>query len=213
MSNPGRESRNPVLSTPGRNGPKAVVMIIVALHLCSVLPALIGFECAAPPPPCAAYTETELIFLGTVTELGKGQEAGVARMRIDKTYKGALKETVNLFDDGMCNGPHLEVGQQYLMYTYDNGTGYLPARGCTRSRHVRFAKEDLAFLIGLSKAPATSRLLGQVSTLRSGVASEERAPAAGASVKIEGEGTKTERHDGSAWALLVLRAQAWVLPC
>ena len=173
-------------------------MIIVAIHLCGVLPALIACECAPPPPPCAAYTETELIFLGTVTELGKGQEAGVARMRIDKTYKGVAKRTVNLLDDGMCDGPHLEVGQQYLMYTYDNGTGYLPARGCTRSRHVRFAKEDLVFLNALSKAPATSRVLGQVSTLRSGVVSEEGEPAAGASVEIEGEGQRrkgtTDQH-------------------
>jgi protocatechuate 3,4-dioxygenase beta subunit len=187
MSNPGRESRNPILSTPGRHGPKAIVMVVVAVHLGAVLPTLIGCECAPPPPPCAAYTETELIFLGTVTELGKGQEARVARMRIDKTYKGVLKRTVNLFDDGMCDGPHLEAGQQYLMYTNDNGTDYLPARGCTRSRHVRFAKEDLAFLNGLSKAPATSTVLGQVSTLRSGVISEDGKPAAGASVEIEGE--------------------------
>src|SRR3954452_866080 len=92
---------------------KAIGMIVVAVHLCDVLPALIACECAPPPPPCAAYTETELIFLGTVTELGKGQEAGVARMRIDKTYKGVAKRTVNLLDDGMCDGPHLEVGQKY----------------------------------------------------------------------------------------------------
>src|SRR5579859_6358465 len=101
MSNPGRESRNPVLSAPGRHGPKAIVMIVVAIHLCDVLPTLIGCKCAPPPPPCAAYTETELIFLGTVTELGEGHEAGVARMRIDKPYKGLFKKTVNLFDDGM----------------------------------------------------------------------------------------------------------------
>src|ERR1700742_4796976 len=124
MFNQGRESRNSVLSTPGRLGRNPIVMIAVAIHLCDVLPTLIGCECVPPPPPCAAYTETELIFLGTVTELGKGQEAGLAHMRIDKPYKGLLKKTVNLFDDGMCDGPHLEVGQKYLMYTYDTGLGY-----------------------------------------------------------------------------------------
>jgi protocatechuate 3,4-dioxygenase beta subunit len=198
MFNQGRESRNSVLSTPGRIGRNAIVMIVVAIHLCDVLPTLIGCECAPPPPPCAAYTETELIFLGTVAELGNGKDAGVVYMRVDKAYKGLLEKTVKLFDDGMCDGPHLEVGQQYLMYTHDNGTGYLPARGCTRSRHVRFAKEDLTFLSGLSKAPATSRVLGQVSTLRSGVISEKGNPAAGASVEIEGEGQRrkgtTDQH-------------------
>src|SRR5215475_10550974 len=119
-SSPGG-SRKPVVSSPGWQTAKAIGMIVVAIHLCDVLPTLIGCECAPPPPPCAAYTETELIFLGTVTELGKGQEAGVVYMRTDKAYKGLLEKTVKLFEYGMCDGPHIEVGQQYLMYTHDNG--------------------------------------------------------------------------------------------
>ena len=44
-------------------------------------------------------------------------------MSIDRAYKGTLNKTVELFDDGMCDGPDLEIGRQYLMYTRTTLTG------------------------------------------------------------------------------------------
>src|SRR5580658_10486706 len=106
----------------------AVVVIVAAIHLGVLAPHVAGCECAPPPLPCVAYSETEMIFLGTVTEL----EKGVAQMRIDKAYKGVLEKTVALWDSGMCPSPVLHVGEQYLIYTRDDGTGYLRSGGCTR---------------------------------------------------------------------------------
>jgi hypothetical protein len=100
-----------------------------------------------------------MIFLGTVTEV-TGER--LFRMRIDRAYKGLKEKSVLLWDSGMCDGPALHIGEQYVMYTGDNGTGYLPSRGCTRSRSVRYAKDDLAFLNSLSKAPPTSKVLARL---------------------------------------------------
>ena len=36
-------------------------------------------------------------------------------MRIDRAYKGVAEQELVLFDDGMCDGPDLHVGEQYLM--------------------------------------------------------------------------------------------------
>jgi hypothetical protein len=163
--------------------PQAAVLIIAAVHLGIFSPTAAGCECAPLPPPCVAYTYTEMIFLGTVTEL----EKGVAQMRIDKAYKGVLVKTVALWDTGMCLGPALHVGEQYLIYTRDDGIGYLLSGGCTRSRNARDAKEDMAFLNGLSKAPLTSTVFGQV-TVRSGSISSEGEPVPGAVVEIQVEG-------------------------
>jgi len=75
-------------------------------------------ECAPPPPPCQAIGQSELVFLGTVTDMSAQPGNFVrAEMNVDRVYKGTLKSKVELFDDGMCDGPRLEIGRQYLMYT------------------------------------------------------------------------------------------------
>jgi hypothetical protein len=83
----------------------------------------------------------------------------------------------------------LQVGEQYLMYTADNGTGYLPWRGCTRSRSAKEADEDLKFLNGLDKAPPTGTVFGQVVVSR-GRIYDRGEPASGATVEIQGEGER-----------------------
>ncbi|MGO9094897.1 MAG: collagen binding domain-containing protein [Bryobacteraceae bacterium] len=107
-------------------------------------------------------------------------------MRIDRAYKGISEKTVALFDDGMCDGPSLRVGEQYLMYTHPVGEGYLAVRGCTRSRHVTDADEDLKYLNGRSTAPPTATILGQV-TIRPDVIGSPDQPASGVLVEIQGE--------------------------
>ena len=168
---------------------RVVLLSIAAIHLDIVLPTAAGCECAPPRPPCA-YWGIETIFLGTVTGPATANgDMHLVRMHIDKAYKGVSEKTVVLYDDGMCNGPDLQIGEQYLMYTEDNGMGYLPARGCTRSRSVREAKEDLEFLDGIPQSPPTSTVFGQV-TVRSGAmhTHTEGESAPGVTVEIQGEG-------------------------
>jgi hypothetical protein len=117
-------------------------------------------------------------------------------MRIDHAYKGVTEESVVLFDDGMCDGPTLQVGEQYLMYTRRVGNGDIPSRGCTRSRHVKYADEDLKFLNGLPDAPPVSRIFGRV-VVRTDDYHGNDQPLAGAQVEISGTaGTHTTMTDG-----------------
>src|ERR1700721_3148244 len=74
-------------------------------------------------------------FLGTVTEMNtQSGSFKTIRMSVDRAFKGDLKKLIDLFDDGMCDGPVLQIGKQYLMYTSGDPNGPVPARGCTRSR-------------------------------------------------------------------------------
>ncbi len=86
-------------------------------------------------------------------------------MTVDTAFKGPLNKTIELFDDGMCNGPDLQLGKQYLMYTSLFPGGGIPARGCTRSRGVEQASEDLAFLAQF-RAGRTGTYIGGVVRLR-----------------------------------------------
>lgn len=159
-----------------------------------------GCECAPPPPPCQALGQSPLVFLGSVLSVS-GDQFKSAKMRVDQSFKGPLPSVVELFDDGMCDGPDLKAGHQYLMYTRGTPTGALPARGCTRSRAVEYADEDLQFL----KAYLAGKTNTQVSgTIRyrpdepndSRLGDEGRTPMKDVSVTISGAGrpfrTKTD---------------------
>lgn len=151
------------------------------------LPHAIACECAPPPPPCEAYWQTPAVFLGTVTEALATKDGRVvrARMRIDHAFKGVSEKTVVLYDDGMCDGPDLQVGEQYLMYTQRPGDGDVPSRGCTRSRNVKAAKEDLKYLNGLAEAPPTSEVFGSVVVRTDDVRGDDQ-PLSGAVVSLNG---------------------------
>lgn len=122
----------------------------------------LGCSCAAPSPPCQAIGQSELVFLGTVTEINTQPGLKTARMNVDRAFKGALNKMIDLFDTGMCDGPFLQVGKQYLMYTSGDPNRAVSARGCTRSRRIEDADEDLKFLELYSAGKASTHLDGTV---------------------------------------------------
>jgi Carboxypeptidase regulatory-like domain len=123
----------------------------------------LGCSCGPPPPPCQAVGQSQLVFLGTVTEIDTppGRFKTIA-MNVDRAFKGDLNKTIELFDDGMCNAPDLQAGRQYLMYTWGSPGERVPARGCSRSRNVEFAEEDLTFLKQYVAGKTTTHIGGTV---------------------------------------------------
>lgn len=122
-------------------------------------------------------------------------------MRVDQSFKGPLKGEVDLFDDGMCDGPTLEVGRQFLMYTHAMPSGALPARGCTRSRAIEYADEDMQFLKSYLAGKTSTQITGTVryrpdEPHDSHLGEKGRTPLEDVSVTISGAGrsyqTKTD---------------------
>src|SRR5579872_6583901 len=167
---------------------------------------LLACSCAPPPPPCEAVGQAQLVFLGTVMEV-HAESGGLktARMRIDAAYKGALRDSIELFDNGMCDGPDLQVGRQYLMYTSGLPTEAVPARGCTRSRSVEAAKEDLEFLEQYKKGTPPTQVRGTVrfrpnEPEDSELGEKGRTPLPGVAITLSGDGAEfqtTTKADGS----------------
>ena len=175
-----------------------VPILAAAIQIGVASPALNACECGPKPPPCQAYWQSPMIFLGTVTQELPSSEARISRfrMRIDRAFKGVSEKELILFDDGMCDGPTLLVGEQYLMYTGRFGEGDVPARGCTRSRHVKFAGEDLAYLEGLGGAQPVARVFGQVQLSPDGPGSAGPLPGATVNLQNENKETATVTADG-----------------
>ena len=199
----------------GRVGRTALVALLVAATNLTIWPEnALACECAPPPPPCVEYSATPIIFLGTATGAIQTENGWVrlAHMRIDKAYKGISEETVILYDDGMCDGPSLRVGEQYVMYTHDDGTGYLPSRGCTRSRNVKYADEDLAFLNSLPGAAPTGTISGKV-TIGTGDLARTGDPLSGATIEIrnEQEEDTTTTDSNGRYSFFGLRPGAYLV--
>ena len=185
----------------GIAGWRKILPITVAVaQLGAALPSLIACECKPTPPACEAYWQSPMVFLGTVTDVVPMPGGDInwspsrAWMRVDRVYKGVSEPALTLYDDGRCDGPNLQVGEQYLMYTRRDGNGEIPVRGCTRSRHVRFAQEDLKYLDGLSDAPPTSLVYGRVVSWPEGPG--DKTPLPGATVTLAGRNeTLTAKTD------------------
>lgn len=135
---------------------------VVLLGVSAFAARALACSCAPPPPPCQAVGQTPLVFLGTVISANAEGVFKTAQMHVDRLYKGQVKETIELFDDGMCDGPRLEAGHQYLMYTSIFETGAIPSRGCSRSRAVEAADEDLEFLKQYSAGRVPTHVSGTV---------------------------------------------------
>jgi hypothetical protein len=146
-----------------RANQKIVIALTASLLLTT---SKVAFSCSCAPDPaaCQAVGQSPLVFLGTVTDVSQISDTPfkTAQMKIDRAFKGDLKETIQLFDDGMCDGPNLVPGKQYLMYTYGDPTKAVPARGCSRSRSIEDAKEDLEFLNQYAAGSVSTFIAGTV---------------------------------------------------
>lgn len=135
--------------------------LVALAPLAVLLPmALEGCSCAGIQPPCAYVAHTDQIFIGKVVEMSSPpRQFRRVRMEVERVFKGTAAGTVDLFDDGMCDGPRVQIGARYLMYTMGNPMEPMPLRGCTRSRAIEQAAEDLKFLSRYAAGKAESSIL------------------------------------------------------
>ena len=170
--------------------------VAVALQIGIALPVAIACSCSTPPP-CQAYGDAMTVFIGTVTDALATDSGRIsrARVRVERAYKGVSEETLILVtDERACADLELRVGEQYLVYADRLEDGGVASRGCSRSRTVKDAEEDLKYLDNLRDVPPVSTILGTV--VRSGETLGDD-PAAGALVEISSpDETKVITTDG-----------------
>ena len=87
------------------------------------------------------------VFAGEVLEVRAATKAEreeysnsyIVRMRVERYWKGIKSGEITVETDMFGCGPNLQVGTKYLVY----GMGKRLNTGCTRTRKLEFASEDL----------------------------------------------------------------------
>lgn len=150
-----------------------------------------------PDPPCRSYWETPVIFEGVVTEFvpvednSNGYENRRAKLIVKKAYKGINENEVFIFtgDGGSDCGFPFKKDESYLIYGYGEN-GYLTTNYCTRTRSIKYAKEDLDYLSNLNLMKDGALIYGNVKKYAFGYGDDENfglvKPISGIRIKIEG---------------------------
>jgi hypothetical protein len=149
-------------------------------------------DCATRLSPGKAYDRAAGVFVGLVkrvepdsgkdqagqkAQAGPNSQAGqrdqaagnssaeqTAYVQVEKAYKGVKEGEIVLHqpDDGCA--PQFRAGQRWLLYaSYQEGSDTWMVFGCSRSRGIEFAADDLLYLSRLPRSATQTRVSGVVS--------------------------------------------------
>lgn len=148
----------------------------LALLVCALALAPEAAACSClRATPCAAFGESDAVFVATVTDITTGTvkpnpnsgeqpyEDPYARLSVVEMFKGDPGKEVRVRQGtggGDCSF-FFEKGETYLLYaSYDAEDRQYPTDICTRSRPVAYAADDLDYLRGLPGSDKETRLSG-----------------------------------------------------
>lgn len=187
-----------------------VSVLIVLLNSGRVL----ACGCKKPGPPCKAYGEASVVFIGTVKGVTEGArkrkpngeinfQSRLFKFSVEETFSGAPtkeSEVATGLSADDCGYPFVK-GASYLIYAYrDEKDGRLYTSSCTRTKRVANASEDLQYLRSLAVTPRTVTLSGKVQRHLSHAGNYAQAyvPMGGAVLSVESaDQSKELRTDAS----------------
>lgn len=155
---------------------RTIFVIIPLLFLFNI--AANACSCFSGGPPCQSFGNTSAVFSGkveSITDVPREYSpvAGRKFTVIDKkvtfsiieSFRGVSEKTIEVTTSSQSSacGYPFEVGQEYVVYAYQNKeTGKLGTGICTRTRLLAKAEEDLQYFREIAKGPKDISVYGQV---------------------------------------------------
>lgn len=131
------------------------LILLVILVLTTLLTATKAYSCSCAiygnGSPRATMRHAKAVFIGEVLEIAETtkeqRESGfghaLARMRVERFWKGIKSSEISVSTEiGVICGPHLEIGQKYLVYAFGKSLDTI----CTPTRKLEYAEKDLVAL-------------------------------------------------------------------
>ncbi len=153
--------------------------------------------------PCSAYRNANVVFAGTVTEVGpmlpvKGSDGElfsangrVTRFKVDDGFRGVTGDVVETTERGTSCDFHFKTGERYFVYgTRDPLDGLIYAHSCSSTKSMQYAAADLEFARAVARGDSLPGLIGVVNreTRQSAASYRAQKPIEGVEVVAEGNG-------------------------
>ncbi|MGI9067871.1 MAG: carboxypeptidase regulatory-like domain-containing protein [Pyrinomonadaceae bacterium] len=154
--------------------------------------------------PCSAYWNANVVFAGTVTEVGpalpvKGSDGKsfstngrVTRFRVDDAFRGVSGDMVETVERGTSCDFSFKEGERYFVYgTRDPQDGLIYAHSCSSTKSMQYAAADLEFARAVARGDSLPSLVGVVNreTRQSAASYRAQKPIEGVEVVVEGNGS------------------------
>lgn len=152
---------------------RIVGIVLLCLVTCSRSEAC---SCISPGPPCASYWQADAVFSGKVTAIAEQSGASDtqapwpsmrrATISIESAFRGVEGKSVELLTGmggGDC-GYNFVSGERYLVYAYRSPRGLI-ATICSRTRLLKDAAEDIAYIRNLPPAGTGATIKGNVTQI------------------------------------------------
>jgi Carboxypeptidase regulatory-like domain len=146
----------------------------LVLTLLSFSDTAFACTCVKAPTPCQAYEQAGAVFIGIPKEVSRneskdntgnsGRASRIFRFSVDQAFRGVNNSQVSVITGqgaGDC-GYDFKIGEQYLVYAFQDSQKMLSTSICSRTKLVRNADEDLEYIRGLSKASPGGWIFGEV---------------------------------------------------
>lgn len=151
--------------------------------------------------PCTAYLQANVVFAGTVTEVGpmtpfKGSDGKVftsqgriTRFKVDDAFRGVSGSMVETAERGTSCDFHFQQGERYFVYgSRDPKDGLTYVSACSATKSMQYGAADLEYARAVARGDSLPNLIGVVNReSRQGASSyRSRKPLEGVEVVVKG---------------------------
>lgn len=151
------------------------ISILIKITLAVLFFSEVAIGCICPnrfAPPCADYSNADVVLIGKVQKLGKPYRAELynvvtANLIVEKSFKGNQSKEIEVdFPLGDCGYENLKLGQKYFVYARSAGLeGRLEIPTCSRTAILEKAQVDVNYANNVEHGKEDSSIVGRILNL------------------------------------------------
>jgi hypothetical protein len=120
-------------------------------------------------PPCAAYSDANVVFVGVVQRVSQPFKTNknvlvTANLIVEQSFKGNRDKQIEVnFPIGDCGYEEVKLGKKYFIYAHSKtGQGRLEVDTCSRTTVLEKANDDLKYVNSMRQRKEHPLIMGRI---------------------------------------------------